>query len=154
MSASENDQVEISCGDAGAAAGYAGARRRTVAIVEAVVIFLLVGAVVAGTAVARTWAAGSSTHTATVQETADPTAVADLDKMVSNICGASEADMEHWVTVARTVYPDAERFDDFLGHEAYVIDQNCPDVRSTYDAATLAAADIRLGIGEDNPTAP
>jgi hypothetical protein len=153
MSASGDDQVEMSGGDAGAAADYAGARRRTVAIVGAAAVLLVAGAVVAGT-VARTWAAGSSTGTATVQETAAPTAAADLHTMVSHICGASEADMEHRVTVARNTSPDAERFDDFLGYEAYAIDQVCPDVRSTYDAATLAAADIRLGIGEDNPTAP
>jgi len=144
MTSPENDQGEASAGDA--AAG--GARGRKVAIVAAVAVLLLAGPTLAGIAVARSWAAGSSAGSATarpVHDTTAPPRAVDPYRMAADICGASQADMEHWVTVARITYPDAEGFASFLGHEADVIDHDCPQVRSTYDAATWAVADVRLG---------
>lgn len=145
MTSPEYRQPHESAEDAG---GATGTRGRIVATVGAIAVLLLAGVAVAGIAVARGWGVGTSTATGTgraAHETTAPTSPADPYKMASNVCTASRADMERWVTVARDTYPDAERFADFLGHEAAVIDMSCPGRRPTYDDATWAAADIRIG---------
>lgn len=144
MRSSRNDQVEAPSGDATATAG---ARGRTAAIGGAVAVLLVGGAIWAGAAGARSWGAESSGGSAAAPvvraTTAAPTA-ADPYSMASTICGASQADMERWVTVAQSALPDAEAFANFLGHEAGVVDHTCPGVRPAFDAATWAAASIRL----------
>ncbi|MGZ6868660.1 MAG: hypothetical protein ACXVGF_22150 [Blastococcus sp.] len=99
------------------------------------------------------WGVGATAAPGTTPTAPAPVSVESMAKatlpnpyrMATRICSASQAAMENWITVARQAYPDAEGFADFLGYQANAIDENCPSLRPTYDAATSAIADVRLG---------